>query len=201
MTGLDVSERIGPLVEGHPLVLGIDLVGSRGRGEATVLSDWDFQIHTENAAALARDLPSLVAPLEPLAAQWDRLAERVVYMLVLPGAIKVDLFPGDERHELEAPWEPTPENLAAVDAHFWDWMLWLGSKVLAGKTDVVVEELKKLHEHLLGPMGVGSPPATVGDAVAEYRTARDRLERTCETEVSRRLGDEVTAALVRHGVV
>jgi hypothetical protein len=80
-------------------------------------------------------------------------------------------------------------------------VLWLGSKVLAGKTGVVVEELKKLHQNLLGPMGVGSPPATVSDAVAGYRLARDRLERTCEIAVPRRLGDEVAAALVRNGVV
>jgi hypothetical protein len=198
---LEVLARINGLLESHPLVVGLDLVGSRGRGDATALSDWDFQIRTTASAALARDLPSIVAPLGPLAAQWDRLAVRAVYMLVLPGPVKVDLFPGDRRHEIEPPWKPTAANLADVDAHFWDWMLWLGSKVLAGKTGVVVEELKKLHHNLLGPMGVGSRPATVSDAVAEYRLARDRLERTWEITVPRPLGDEVRAALLRHGVV
>jgi hypothetical protein len=198
---LEVLARINGLLESHPLVVGLDLVGSRGRGDATALSDWDFQIRTTASAALARDLPSIVAPLGPLAAQWDRLAVRAVYMLVLPGPVKVDLFPGDRRHEIEPPWKPTAANLADVDAHFWDWMLWLGSKVLTGKTGVVGEELRKLHQHLLGPMGVASPPATVGDAVAEYRLARDRLERSWEIAVPRRLGDEVAAALVRNGVV
>jgi hypothetical protein len=198
---LDVGQRIHALLEAHPLVVGLDLIGSRGRGEPTALSDWDFQIRTTNPAALACDLPSLLAPLEPLAAQWDRLSDRAVYMLVLPGPVKIDLFPGDERHEIEPPFKPTAANLADVDAHFWDWMLWLGSKVLAGKTGVVVEELKKLHQHLLGPMGVGSLPASVGDAVAEYRLARDRLERTWEISVPRRLGDEVADALLRHGVM
>jgi hypothetical protein len=198
---LDVRARINGLLESHPLVVGLDLVGSRGRGGATALSDWDFQIGTTDSAALARDLPSIVAPLEPLAAQWDRLANRVVYMLVLSGPVKIDLFPGDEPHEIERPWELTAENLAAVDAHFWDWMLWLGSKVLAGKTGVVGEELRKLHQHLLGPMGIGSTPATVRDAVAAYRLARDWLERSWEITVPRRLGDEVAAALVRNGVV
>jgi hypothetical protein len=198
---LDVGERISELLEAHPLVVGLDLVGSRGRGDATALSDWDFQIRTTDSAALVRDLPSIVAPLGPLAAQWDRLADRAVYMLVLSGPVKIDLFPGDQRREIEPPWKPTAANLADVDAHFWDWMLWLGSKVLAGKTGVVVEELKKLHHNLLGPMGVGSRPATVSDAVAEYRLARDRLERTWEITVPRPLGDEVRAALLRHGVV
>jgi hypothetical protein len=201
MTGLDVSERIGAFLYGNPLVLGVDLVGSRGRGEATALSDWDFQVHTTDAAALARDLPELMAPLEPLAAQWDRFAVRAVYMLILSGPAKIDLFPGDEPHEIEPPWKPTPRNLAAIDAHFWDWVLWLGSKVLAGKAGVVDEELQKLHRNLLGPMGVGSPPATVGDVVAEYRLARDRLEGVWRISVPRRLGDEVGAALLHHGVM
>jgi hypothetical protein len=100
---LDVRARINGLLEAHPLVVGLDLVGSRGRGDATALSDWDFQIRTTDSAALALDLPSIVAPLEPIAAQWDRLADRAVYMLVLAGPVKVDLFPGDERHEIEPP--------------------------------------------------------------------------------------------------
>jgi len=113
------------------LVVRIDIVGSRARGEETALSDWDFRIDTTNAAALARELPALVEPLEPLAAQWDRLTERSTYMLMLPGAVKVDLFPGDELRAIQPPWEPTPSNLVAIDAHFWDWALWLGGKVLA----------------------------------------------------------------------
>ena len=58
-----------------------------------------------------------------------------------------------------------------------------------------------MHRHLLGPLGVTSPPATVDEAVAAYQLARDRLERSWEISVPRRLGDEVTAALVRHGVI
>ena len=83
----------------------------------------------------------------------------------------------------------------------WDWALWLGGKVLAEKAGVVSEELGKLHRNLLGPLGVTSPPATVEQAVAEYRGARDRLERRWEMSVPRRVGDEVTLALVRHGVI
>src|SRR6266700_1051488 len=96
-----------------PQVVRVDLVGSRARGEETALSDWDFRIDTTNGAALARELPTLVEPLEPLAAQWDRLTERSTYMLMLPGAVKVDLFPGDELRAIQPPWEPTPSNLIA----------------------------------------------------------------------------------------
>jgi hypothetical protein len=198
---VDVSTRVTTVLASHPEVLRVELVGSRARGEATALSDWDFHILTHNAAELARELPAIVAPLEPLAALWDRLTERATYMLMLPGAIKVDLFPGDERRALEPPWEPTRSNLAAIDAHFWDWTLWLGGKVLAGKTALVAEELRKMQRHLLGPLGVTSPPATVEEAVAAYELTRDRLERQWEISVPRRLGDEVTAALVRHGVI
>jgi len=192
-----VTEVLAPSLQ----VVRVDLVGSRARGEETALSDWDFRIDTPNGAALARELPALVEPLEPLAAQWDRLGERATYMLMLPGAVKVDLFPGDELRAIQPPWEPTPSNLVAIDAHFWDWALWLGGKVLAEKSGVVSEELGKLHRNLLGPLGITSPPATVERAVAEYRGARDRLERRWEMSVSRRVGDEVAFALVRHGVI
>jgi predicted nucleotidyltransferase len=198
---VDVAERVEELLAPHPAVERVELVGSRGRGEATALSDWDFQVHTNDARALARDLPALVRPLEPLAAQWDRLVDRAVYMLMLPGPTKVDLFPGDERHEIEPPWAPTPANLAAIDAHFWDWTLWLGSKVLHGRTELVDEELRKLHDNLLGPLGVADPPPSVDAAIEEYRRARDRLEREWNLSIERELGDEVSAALRRNGVI
>jgi len=198
---VDVPARVSTVLASHPVVVRVELVGSRARGEATALSDWDFLVDASNSAELARELPAIVAPLEPLAAQWDRLTERATYMLMLRGAIKVDLFPGDEQRALEPPWEPTRSNLADIDAHFWDWTLWLGGKVLAGKSALVAEELRKMHRHLLGPLGVTSSPATVHEAVAAYQLARDRLERNWEISVPRRLGDEVTAALVRHGVI
>ena len=198
---MDVPARVTEVLAASPRVVRVDLVGSRARGEETALSDWDFRIDTTNGAALARELPTLVEPLEPLAAQWDRLTERATYMLMLPGPVKVDLFPGDELRAIQPPWEPTPSNLVAIDAHFWDWALWLGGKVLAERSVVVSEELGKLHRNLLGPLGVTSPPATVEQAVDEYRGTRDRLERRWEMSVPRRVGDEVAIALVRHGVM
>jgi hypothetical protein len=198
---MDVRARVTELLDAHPDVVGVELAGSRARGETTALSDWDFHIHTTDAPALARDLPRLVAPLESLAAQWDRLVDRLVYMLVLPGPVKVDLFPGDQRHEIEPPWEPTPDNLAAIDAHFWDWVLWLGSKFLHERQQVVDEELHKLHRNLLGPLGVATPPTTIDAAASEYLRARDRLEREWRISVGHRFGDEVTQALRRNRVI
>jgi hypothetical protein len=198
---VDVLTRVAEVLDPHPPVRHVELVGSRARGEATALSDWDFRIDTTDGAALARDLPTVVAPLEPLAAQWDRLTERATYMLMLPGAVKVDLFPGDERRALEPPWDPGPANLVAIDAHFWDWSLWLGGKVFAEKTDVVAAQLPKLHQHLLGPLGVPSPPATVGQAVVDFRRARNRLEDQWDASVPRQLEDDVMTALARHGVI
>ena len=198
---MDVPARVTEVLAPSPQVVRVELVGSRARGEESALSDWDFRVDTTNGAALARELPTLVEPLEPLAAQWDRLTERATYMLMLPGAVKVDVFPGDELRAIQPPWEPTPSNLVAIDAHFWDWALWLGGKVLAEKTGVVAEEVGRLHRNLLRPIGAASPPATVEQAVAQYRGGRDRLELRWDISVPRRLGDEVSVALVRHGVI
>lgn len=198
---MDVQGRVTERLELHPDVVGVELTGSRARHEATALSDWDLQIHTMNAGAVARDLPRLMAPLEPLAAQWDRLARRATYMLMFARAVKVDLFPGDWQRAIEPPWQPTPANLAAIDAHFWDWTLWLGSKTLHGRTDLVDDELRKLHRNLLAPLRVATPPTTIDTAVTEYCRARDRLERDWDVSIERRLGDEVTQALQRHGLI
>jgi predicted nucleotidyltransferase len=161
---MDIPSRLTRLVSAHPDTGRVVLVGSRASGKPTALSDWDFRIHTAKPGKVARDLPELVAPLQP-------------------------------------PWEPSPANLAAIDAHFWDWTLWLGAKLLAEKMELVADELTKMQRHLLGPLGVLSPPTTVDDAVAKYRVVRDRLEGQWEVSVPRRLGDEVATALRGHGLV
>ena len=84
--------------------------------------------------------------------------------------------------------------LAGIDAHFWDWALWLRSK-LGRKDDIIAGELRKLHEHLLGPMGVTSAPASLGEAVTAYRAAREKCERRLGSQVSRTAENTVMPVL------
>jgi predicted nucleotidyltransferase len=61
----------------------VRLAGSRARGEETQLSDWDFQVETDDFTALAEALPRLVEPMRPLSRQWDRYSPHPTYMLKL----------------------------------------------------------------------------------------------------------------------
>lgn len=106
--------------------------------------------------------------MRPVVAQWDRLSPTWCYMLILAGPAKVDLLFGYP-HQPAAPWQVTASTLAGIDDHFWDWALWLRSK-LARRDDLVAAELRKLHQHLLGPMGAARAPASL--AKRSPRTAR-----------------------------
>ena len=116
-------------------------------------------------------------------------------MLILRGPAKVDLIFPSERHEHEPPWRPAADNLPALDAHFWDWVLWLWSKDLSGKNDVVAVELRKLFDHLLAPLGVERPPPSIREAISAYRGARAHAEHRFGCAVSRRLENEVSRVL------
>jgi hypothetical protein len=76
-------------------------------------------------------------------------------------------------------------TLAAIDDHFWDWMLWLASKRLAGRNELVTAELGKLHAHLLAPLGVAAIPDSLDEAVAGYEAARDGWEKRLRRRVTR----------------
>ena len=102
-----------------PGVVKVVLVGSRATGCETPLSDCDFKVDVTDFDRVAEDLPFLMEPLQPISRQWDRLANHLVYMLMLHGPTKVDLL-FDHPHTPEPPWIPTGENLARIDAHFWD---------------------------------------------------------------------------------
>ena len=173
----------------------IELVGSRARGEARADSDWDFRVEARDFDAVAAALPELVAPLEPLAQQWDRLSDEQCWMLILRGPVKVDLIFPDEPHQKERPWVPGPDTLAGIDDHFWDWMLWLRAKEAAGKEEQVEAELDKLFGHLLAPLGVDAPPSSVADAVDSYLAARQRAERRFGRSVNRAVEQGVAPSL------
>jgi len=115
-------------------------------------------------------------------------------MLILPGPAKVDLLFG-RPHQAAVPWQVNASTLASVDGHFWDWVLWLRSKLAAGRDDIAAGELRKLHEHLLGPMGVIRAPASLSEAVAAYRAARGTCERRLGLQVPRSIENAVLPAL------
>jgi len=195
---VDLVERIIAVVAHHPGVRSIRPAGSRATGEAREDSDWGFLVEADDFASVAAALPQLLAPLGPLAQQWDRLSNEQCWMLILPGPIKVDLIFPDEPHEREPPWVPSANNLEAIDAHFWDWMLWLRGKEARGKRELVATELAKLFDHLLQPLGIERVPSSIEDAVTRYRRARDAVAEGLGQPFSRRLEAEVVPALVAY---
>jgi hypothetical protein len=198
---VDVVATIVPLFDRHPLVQEICLVGSRARGSATDLSDWDFRLESDDLDQLVAELPALTKPLNPLAAQWDPLAHRAVFMLILEDASKVDLFPGDLTHTVEDPWQPDAANLSDIDAHFWDWAVWLAGKTVADRRDLVRTELDKLFDNLLAPLGAADRPDNIAAAVLDYVALRDKQEQVHRVEIDRRLEDAVLARLRAHQLI
>ena len=182
-----LAEQIVARVSAHPAIRSIHLVGSRAEGLATEFSDWDFRVRAGDFASAANALPELLAPLEPLAQQWDRLSPEWCWMLIVRGPTKVDLIFAGVQHRKEPPWEPNAENLGAIEAHFWDWMLWLRGKDARGKSELIESELEKLFDHLLRPLGVARRPSSIAEAIALYRTTRDRAERRFGAAVQRDL--------------
>jgi hypothetical protein len=196
VASVELESRVRATVGAHPAVSSVELVGSRAHERETPLSDWDFLVRTDDFPTVRDALPALVAPLEPIVEQWDRLSEEAsYYMLLLPGGVKVDLV-FDVPPVLEPPWDVQPETLPGIDAHFWDWILWLGGKQLAGTDELVRFSLDRLmYEHLLRPLGVERPPATIAEAVDAYRAARSARERELGVQVPRAAGEAVLPRL------
>ncbi len=192
---MDFVTRVPELLARHPSVGRVELVGSRAAGTATPLSDWDFAVETSDLDALARALPELVAPLEPLAEQWDPLGDHPTYMLMLRGPTKIDFIFSGEPMQARPPWQVSADTLVPLDAHFWDWTLWLAAKRAGGRAELVSEQLEKMHGFLLGPLGVEAVPATIEEAVAAYLPALDAAERRFGISVPRTLQHEVLRAL------
>jgi hypothetical protein len=199
---VDLEARVRALLAPHPAVRAVRLVGSRARGEPTPLSDWDFLVDSDDTETLVEALADLLAPLEPVAAQWDRLSEEsACYMLLLAEGVKVD-FVVDRPPFLEPPWEVRSDTLAGIDAHFWDWILWLGGKQRRGREDLVASMLGGLmFDHLLGPLGVSRRPESIAEAVAAYRKARATREQELGVEVPRRVEEAVLPRLAAAGLL
>lgn len=190
MDGTDLVRVVPALLHGSPAIRSVSLVGSRQRGDATIWSDWDFKVRADDFAAVAQVLPTLIAPLEPLAAQWDRLSDEQCYMLIVDGPQKIDLI-FDEPHVHQPPHAVSATTLTTIDAHFWDWALWLTSKVGVGRLDLLATELAKMTDHLLGPLGIVATPGSLTDAVDAYLSARTNHEERFGAKVPRELGRQV----------
>jgi hypothetical protein len=196
---MDIAEDVYSALKDHPAVESVRLVGSRANGAATKLSDWDFEVETSDFELLANDLPVIAERLGSLGHQWDPLSAHANYMLMLPGANKVDVIFFDRPFRQRPPWRVSAETLAPIDHHFWDWTLWLASKETAGKRELAAEELSKMSAHLLEPLGVEETPASVHEAVATYTTARNKAERRYGVTLSRQIESEVRRALREAG--
>jgi hypothetical protein len=187
----DLAERVERALLRHPKIAAVRLVGSRSSGAPSLLSDWDFVIETEDFEGVANELPDVVAELEPIAQQWDRISEYPCYMLMLAGPVKVDLIFPNEPYTSRPPWTVSAETLDGIDQHVWDWLLWLASKREKGDDELVRRELSKMFDHLLEPLGADEPPSSLEEAAETYRTARDRREREFGIRVDRVREEEV----------
>jgi hypothetical protein len=188
---MDIGAELPRLLMQHPHVQAASLTGSRASAAAHDFSDWDFVVETDDFDAVAQDLPKLVAPLRPLAQQWDRYADHACYMLMLVGAVKVDLIFPDQHREWASAWQPSGDTLEAIDRHFWDWIIYIEQKRSGGHHEQVAILLHDMHTLMLKPMGVAEPPTSILEAVESYTTARHRLEEHYGVTVPRDLDDDV----------
>jgi hypothetical protein len=193
----DVAASVRAVLLTHPHIRKVELVGSRAAGTPVPLSDWDFTVDPDDYGLVAPDLPGLVAGLDPIAQQWDRLSPHYCYMFMLKGPVKVDLLFLDQPHDPEPPWVAGQRTLVGMDQHFWDWILWLAAKEQAGKEALVRAELENMGQHLLVPLGVQEPSRSLGMAVVSYQAARDRNEVELGASVPRLLEREVLPVLPR----
>lgn len=191
----ELASVVPTLLGATAYVSSVELRGSRARGTANRFSDWDFVVLTPAFEELAPRLPDLVRPLEPLVQQWDRLSDHACYMLIVSGPTKIDLIFEDVPHQHAPRWVVTAQTLPAINDHFWDWTLWLTSKVAAGKAAIVSEELAKMSEHLLAPLGVPQPPTSLREAMNSYLGAIDSWAQSLDVTVDRRAEQQITPVI------
>ena len=189
------------LLQRLPWVRSVVLTGSRRAGDPTLLSDWDFDVavdHDETVDALADHLVGFAT----LAVFWDPLSTRATLIVLLEGPIKIDLIVSGTPNPHPVPrWDVHPGSLARIDVHFWDWILWLGSKQLRGDHNLVQQELDKMWHALLQPIGVARPVTSLAATVDAYVAARDLQEHRLGVNLDRRLERQVRAALTRNRVI
>ncbi len=201
MSEQEKVSRVVDAIRSHPAINELKLVGSRSDGTATLLSDWDFKVETRKPERVFDELSAVVAQFEPLAAFWDPLGERRNFMAIFAGPLKLDIHLDMPPLEVR-PWEVASTSIQALDAHFWDWTLWLAGKALKDQDELIARELLKMHAFILAPLGRDKPARTIKDAVGDYRAMRATVESDLGTRVAgNALEREVLAALEQHGIL
>jgi hypothetical protein len=175
-------------------VRAVRLVGGRSRGTESALSDWDFTVETDDFEAIARELPEIFAPFAPLATLWDPRSASAFFMVLLPGGVRLDLG-FDHGQEPEPRWVVSVETLSRIDAHFWNWSLYLASKREKGREDLVREGLEQLASYVLVGFGIDEVPVSIERAIELYLTARGQAERRFGVAVPRQLGEDARSAI------
>ena len=66
--------------------------------------------------------------------------------------------------------------------------------------DMFKNELTKMFEHLLEPLGVREVPESIGEAISAYTAARDHHTDELGVRISTELQEEVVGALRRAGL-
>jgi len=194
----DFAGRVVRLLEQEPAIRKVRLVGSRAEGRARPMSDWDFLVDTHDFERAAARLPERVRALSPLGTFWDPYSPYWAYIALLPGPRKVD-FVFSHPHTPGPAYVARRATLRPMDVHFWDWTVWLASKEGGPQAEIVTGELRKMHELLLGPLGVPLAPPTIAAAVRAYRAARGAAERRFRTRGDRHLTTECLRYLRRAG--
>lgn len=194
-------ETVHETVRAVPGVHRVELAGSGAAGDRTPLSDWDFELDVEDEGVLDA-LERALQRLPVLALFWDPLSARANLVVIINGPIKVDVIVADRRNPYPVSrWTVTAETLPRIDAHFWDWTLWLGAKQLRGQADLVGTELAKMWDALLEPMGAMTPPSGIAEAVGAYVVARSERARELGVRLDHQLEQQVRDALVEHGLM
>ena len=181
----------------------IRLDGSSATGSRTELSDWDFDIRLPAETSVEALVPAAENG-DALAVFWDPLSRRANLIVLLDGPVKVDLIAADRPNPaLIERWEVTATTLTRLDAHFWDWTLWLGAKHLRGLTQLVHDHLDHMHDAILVPLGVpeSKPIPDIASAVAVFIATRDARAAELGVAVDGRLQHQVVAALRRYDVI
>ena len=182
----------------HPLVKSVGLTGSHSRNEATEWSDWDFLIEVSDFDSFIPSLPALFQDLRPLSWLWDPLSRHRIFMMILKGPLKIDII-FDLPHEAELPWLVNKDSIIDIDRHFWDWIWWIAGKKIRGKEDLVKNELEKMYQFILLPLGGSECPVAVEDAVKEYLTLIQRQLDIFDMKLNRDLRVEIISGLKKMG--